>query len=82
MGRHRSTQSSVGWIEHGEGMCGDRGQVLEGLKVEWVFGLSLDGEKSRGKKAHFQQGFQKDPSGFLYRLTGTGLEAGKLLREL
>lgn len=63
-------------------MGGDRGQVLEGLKVEWVFGLSLDGEKSCGEKAHFQQWFQKDPSGFLYGLTGTGLEAGKLLKEL
>lgn len=37
MGRHRSTQSSLGWMEHCVGIGRDRGQVLGGLNVGWEF---------------------------------------------
>lgn len=35
VGRQRSTQSSLGWMEHCVGMGRDSGQVLEGLNVGW-----------------------------------------------
>ena len=35
VGRHRSTQSILGWMEHCEGRCRDQGQVLEGLTAGW-----------------------------------------------
>lgn len=76
---HRSTQASLGWMEPYEGLSRDRGQVLEGLNAElgcsdclWTVGKAE--EKGPPSARVSEQSLW-----LLYRLTGAGLEAGKLV---
>ena len=67
-------------MEHCERAGRDRSQVLEGLNAAWEVWYCLQTMKKAVGRAHFQQGFPERSPWLLNRLTGTGLEAGKLLR--
>lgn len=74
---HRSTQSSLGWMEHYEGMTRDRGQVLEGLNAELGCSDCLWTVEKAEEKGPLSAGVSEQSLWLLNRLTGAGL---KLLR--
>lgn len=77
--RHRSTQSSLGWMEHREGRCRDQGQVLEGLTAGW---RDLNGRWVAVERGPLSAGvFRKIPLVAVWTDWGK-LESERLLRGL